>query len=176
MRSLRSLLSLAVLGVAMLAAQAVQAVTLDSVLTAGSWKETNELCGDVRCVVQSTKLTATTSTSAVLELPGNALGTIKLQVEGQTLNAGGISPSYTLAPLPAEFPVGGLSGVYTDNVSRTFSLADVTSAAASTSATIDVGQRQLSVAAANVSTSEVLQLRVIYQQPGRSRLRNGTAY
>ena len=150
---------------------AALAADLTSGLTAGTVNTISALSNDEFTVVQATKLNATT-TSATFNIPANTLNTPRIYLFGTNTGAGGISPSITQAPLKLDgVTLDGdtTATVYTDTVSTTNVLADVTTAAQIISATLDTSTRQLRVVAANVSTSEVLDVRVEYRIPAKYR-------
>lgn len=147
----------------------VHAVDLTSGLTAGTWSTITTRHNDEYSVIKATKLNAGT-TSTTLDIPANVLATPRVYLFATTANDNGVSASIIQAPLNvAGVSVDGSSTVLTDTVSSTSALGSVTSAAPLISTTLDTSARYLKVIGANVSTTEVMDVRVEYRVPVKYR-------
>lgn len=170
MKRVQVFLSALVLGIFVLISNISNAADVSNTLTAGEWSQTTNLVGDVYQVTKLTRLTNSVSTSDILEVPSNAIGDIRLSLFGGTLNDNGVSNTVYLYPTPTSFKLSGSTTSYTDAVSVTTSLADLTSSAVSTSMTIPLEYAGFKLTGgSSISTSEVIDVRVNYMTPKACR-------
>ncbi len=147
----------------------VPSFALTNGLTAGTWSTITTRSNDEYSVVKATKLNAST-TSATIDIPANTLETPRLYLLATTANDNGVSATIIQAPLSlVGFSIDGSSTVYTDAVSSTTALGSVTSASPLISTTLDTSARSLRVIGTNISTTEVMDVRVEYRVPVKYR-------
>lgn len=171
MKRLTQTLSLLVAAFAVLVGVTAHAADVSNTLTSGKWSETQRLVGDVYQVTKIAQLTASVSTTDPLAIPSNAIGDVRYLLSGgSTLNASGISNTLYVYPVSSTFKLTGGTTSYTDLVSATSALADVTSAAPTTSGTLPKEYAGMALTGGStISTSEVLQVRVMYAVPKQCR-------
>lgn len=169
MRLNRYLLTAAVALAALFGASQASAADLTTGLTAGTWSTISTRSNDEYSIIKATKLNAST-TSATIDIPANTLNTPRVYLFATTANDNGVSASIIQAPLNvAGVSVDSSSTTFTDTVSSTSALGSVTSAAPLISTTLDTSARYLKVIGANISTTEVMDVRVEYRVPVKYR-------
>ena len=146
-----------------------QAANLTTGLTQGVVSTITTRHNDEYSVVKAFKITSATTGPVRIDVPANTLAAPKLYLYGTDTSAGGISPSIVQAPLPLAVIPDGQSVSYTDPVSVTTALSDVTTAAKLASTTLDTSARRLDISATGITSTETLDGRLEYRVPVKYR-------
>lgn len=147
----------------------VSAADLTTGLTQGVVSTITTRHNDEFSIVKAFKITSATTGPVRIDVPANTLAAPKLYLYGTDTSAGGISPSIVQSPLPLAVIPDGQSVSYTDPVSVTTALSDVTTAAKLASTTLDTSARRLDVSATGITSTETLDGRLEYRVPVKYR-------